>query len=574
MSAAPPAVALASLLSVQRAAQRAARLAAARSARIDRRSSSTAPSVWHAKVGAALVVLAGFITGCVSSTALSSTASPSPTHSSTRALAPVALVDGTRSSAAAAAWTWHVTFHGGEAIDVGSLETRLCFSGAPPLRVAPEGYAARRGLRENPALWTPMQGRGAPVPVDDDGIVTAGLSPGACVHFTVDLEGWARELQRPDQVVSVGRTVVASPDVWLWRPRPWPAGAMGSLVVDAAPSARGAQLAAPFARDGAAWRVPPSTYVQTTYAALGHFDEAKLVHDASVVDAIFLPGSNPLEQATLTRWLDVALSDVAVVFGRVPVTSLMVFIVPLAARRAVLAGFLGRGGGRAHALVLVGDVASTKDPDTHERGARHDHDREDVHAPQADADPDDEEDDQGRWVLTHELAHLLLPPVRREDAWLNEGLATWHQEMLPARAGRRTERSARARLMQGFATGALRAREDRLSLQEACAQMDARLSYQHCYWGGARLIELLVEDVGQGALDAFIAALNERAALDATPQRARALLHQVAVSGPPLAAQAARRLAALWSRFAHEPFPQVSSSSWEQEQAQGKTQSR
>ena len=46
------------------------------------------------------------------------------------------------------------------------------------------------------------------------------------------------------------------------------------------------------------------------------------------------------------------------------------------------------------------------------------------------------------WTATHELAHLLLPFVDYNDAWLSEGVATYYQTVLRARAGRMSEREA------------------------------------------------------------------------------------------------------------------------------------
>jgi hypothetical protein len=107
-------------------------------------------------------------------------------------------------------------------------------------------------------------------------------------------------------------------------------------------------------------------------------------------------------------------------------------------------------------------------------------------------------------------------------------------------------------------TGRARADADRLTLDVACNEMDARHSYQHCYWGGAALTALLADDVGTDAVMALVRALHDSAPLDATPRSARELLHRVAIEATDaVAADAARRLWALWERFRHEPFPDV-----------------
>ena len=57
------------------------------------------------------------------------------------------------------------------------------------------------------------------------------------------------------------------------------------------------------------------------------------------------------------------------------------------------------------------------------------------------------------WVLMHELSHLLHPNLEGDGRWLYEGLATYYQEALRARAGSLTEADAWQRLHQGFERG-------------------------------------------------------------------------------------------------------------------------
>ena len=194
---------------------------------------------------------------------------------------------------------------------------------------------------------------------------------------------------------------------------------------------------------------------------------------------------------------------------------------------------MGRGGGPS-ALLLVGrgPMVVEDDPDTLA--------------------------DQGRWVLTHELAHALLPPVVRSDAWFNEGLTTWHQEVLPAAAGRRPRDIAEAQLRVGLRTGAARSRQDGLSLERACREMDARGSYQHCYWGGAALMVLLAREVGDDGVFALVRAIHAQGAVDAVPQPAAELLAKAAeTAAEPAARRAARTLLRLWRRHRDGLFPAV-----------------
>ena len=57
------------------------------------------------------------------------------------------------------------------------------------------------------------------------------------------------------------------------------------------------------------------------------------------------------------------------------------------------------------------------------------------------------------WTATHELSHMMLPYVRRQQRWLSEGFAQYYQNLLLARAGRYTEQEAWRRLYEGFERG-------------------------------------------------------------------------------------------------------------------------
>jgi hypothetical protein len=466
-----------------------------------------------------IVVVVGTTGGCATATRPAPSA---PTSEADRATDDVEAIVGRRERPARAIPRWSVRLLPGVDVDVGVVATRLCFDGPPPPRVGPEHGPALKHLVGTPRAVSVDGVVGDALVVVDDGIVTAGLAPGACVAFDVDVEAAARVIDARDVAAVVGRAVLASPDVWLWRPKPWPRDVVaGTLVVDDE-----AKVALPFrALGGGRFEVRSSAFALQSYSALGGF-AGRRAHDRRgvVLDVVrLLPGG--VDDGRLSTWLDVAIDDVAAPLGRFPVGRMLVFVWPMAGERPILSAFLGRGGG-ASAVFLVADRV-------------------------VDGDNSDVDDDGGRWVLTHELAHALLPPVRRADAWLNEGLTTWHQEVLPMAAGRRTRAVASAQLAIGFRTGAGRARRDGLSLQRACAEMDRFGSYQHCYWGGAALIELLADDVGDDGVFALVRAVQALGPVDAAPSSAETL--------SALAKRAAKRLMALWKRHRDGHFPDVAS---------------
>ncbi len=429
---------------------------------------------------------------------------------------------------------WHVRLLPGAAVESGVVATQLCFAGLPPPRVGPEHRPALAFLLGTPQALTPRGVVLEPaLEVDDRGIVTERLPPGACVGFDVDIEAAALAIDRRDVATQVGRAIVASPDVWLWRPLPWPADVdAGVLAIEPDSDA-----ALPFERDSTgAYVVRESTFLLQSYGAFGARGPRERRRRRGVdLDVVHLTAAGP-PAAQLGAWLEVAVDDVAGPLGHFPTERVLVLVWPVLGHRPIVSGFLGRGGG-VSAVFLVDDDVS-----------------EGAGEPEGPA-----VDDDGRWVLTHELAHALLPPIRRVDAWFNEGLTTWHQEVLPARAGRRLRAEASAQLGRGFRTGAARAASDGLSLERACAERDRLGTDQHCYWGGAALIELLADEVGDDGVEALVRAAHGSAAIDAPPMSAEAVLMAIArgQSSSPLAQRAADHLLALWRRHRDGHFPDV-----------------
>ena len=72
---------------------------------------------------------------------------------------------------------------------------------------------------------------------------------------------------------------------------------------------------------------------------------------------------------------------------------------------------------------------------------------------------------RGEWVTVHELSHLWLPPVDRDDAWFSEGFASYYQNILRSRAGTYSEAEAWTELLAGFDRG--RTEAGALPLREA-----------------------------------------------------------------------------------------------------------
>ncbi|SFD33186.1 hypothetical protein [Pseudoalteromonas denitrificans] len=80
------------------------------------------------------------------------------------------------------------------------------------------------------------------------------------------------------------------------------------------------------------------------------------------------------------------------------------------------------------------------------------------------------------WTAVHELSHLYLPKFNTEDLWLSEGLATYYQVVLRARAGFTNDLEGWEKMLDGFERGMRD--ENGLNLRQTNETM-------HYYWGGA-----------------------------------------------------------------------------------------
>lgn len=399
----------------------------------------------------------------------------------------------------------------------GGVSLRYCPGASRPRRLVPENRRAR------PFLVSATDDEGQALPLDDQGVRTRDLI--GCARLVIDVARMADTLDDKDLAQRVGDDVIATPDLWLWRPEPFSEDAR--LRLRAEPSAFDAAL--PWVQeDGARLLVSPATYRLKSDAAFGRFatEELQLAGTRLAVARLDDGRAPP----ALARWLTESVRAVATVPGSYPAARVNVLVVPTHVSRPIVVGFYSRGGGPT-ALFYVGDTAPELD----------------------DADLEA----TGRWALTHELAHALLPPVQPQDAWLNEGIATWYQDLLARRTGLlRDDVSYWTELLRGLQTGRARAAEDRLSLVEASQRMHATGAYQHAYWGGVALALLAeVEAAEQGAsLDDWVRELRRRFPHDDQARSARQLLAAID-SGK--ASVAARALERAFERHKDEPWPDV-----------------
>ncbi len=275
------------------------------------------------------------------------------------------------------------------------------------------------------------------------------------------------------------RAVALSAGDWLFRPVPRPATVRATMRF-ALPAGMGVSV--PWRREGDVRVLGDVDFRFLAHTAFGNMDRLSLDVAGGRIDAAVLPGTGVARDA-VRAWLQKAASAVSTVGGRFPADHTQVVVAPVApGPNPVAFGLVGRSGGASVLLLL-----------------------------RRRADPHVLADD---WVAVHELSHLLLPFVRRQDAWLSEGMATYYEEMLRVRAGLQPEQAAFQNLDDGFRRG--RSSAPGLDLDEASRRMFAQHDFQRVYWSGARF--MLAADVAlrtrperPSSLDRVVAGMGEPA---------------------------------------------------------------
>jgi hypothetical protein len=126
----------------------------------------------------------------------------------------------------------------------------------------------------------------------------------------------------------------------------------------------------------------------------------------ATVQIDFAPGQLDLPQDRVIEWIRQAVVAVSTYYGRFPVSSDRVLVVPAAGKHGVLRGTTwGDVGGYPAFTRMVLGQSTTSDELT---------------------------DD---WTMTHELVHTAFPSLDDEHHWLEEGLATYIEPIARVQAG-------------------------------------------------------------------------------------------------------------------------------------------
>jgi len=177
----------------------------------------------------------------------------------------------------------------------------------------------------------------------------------------------------------------------------------------------------------------------------------------------------------IREWVGDAAQVVTPLFGRFPVDRSTLFVVPAKGEDEVVFGKVLSLAG-ASVVLVVGDKMPA--------AARH-----------------------RDWVLVHELFHLGFPTFRGEGRWLGEGLATYYEPILRARAGWTTEPEVYRQFARNMPRG--------VPARGSSGGLAHRDDLDSIYWGGALFcfaadVRIREETRGKHSLDDVIRAALAR----------------------------------------------------------------
>lgn len=379
-------------------------------------------------------------------------------------------------AAAAASMHYRVTAD----VQLEYFDVNACFEGSMPGRLIARNEGAADLLRavhfEAGDERVELKPRGAVLMMPRSG------AP-ACVQYRVDLRGIGARQWR-----SVGwrsrDAIVLDPGLWLWHPAMVSEKTRWLIEFELPPHY---DVSAPWRRIvDAPGRVSYLVHDRMpgwdARVAVGRFSVGSVELPGGRLRYALLPGVPAPHGEAMRRWVTSAAGALVSAHGRLPVPDVQLLLVPIGrGGEAVPWGEVQRGGGDAVHLYI------------------------DQRRPA--------EEFMADWVLVHELAHLLHPVIEAGDRWLSEGIASYYQNVLRARAGMMSARSAWNELHAGFERG-IRGTPRGRSLAEVSETMMRDHTFMRVYWSGAAIalladVELRRRSGGAQSLDTALSAFSD-----------------------------------------------------------------
>jgi hypothetical protein len=274
-----------------------------------------------------------------------------------------------------------------------------------------------------------------------------GLPPDAQGRFSyeIDLGRMARDAADPDVAYASGSAVVAPASTWLLRPAPERDDVTLRVRVHPPP---GADFATGLRRRGDAYELMAHEAPVATYSVFGKFRRAFVSvrgrEGMARVDVVTPGGHLAASPRVQASWIGDSVRAVAEFWQGFPVARALVVVLPVGGRSGVLFGKLLPESAPG-ILLQVGDQTTADDL-------------------------------AADWIAVHELFHLGVPSFDEHGKWFDEGLATYFEPIIRARAGVLDEAGLWRELAPGLLRGAAAAQG---------APLRSLRAFQDVYWGGA-----------------------------------------------------------------------------------------
>ena len=362
------------------------------------------------------------------------------------------------------------------------LDVRACFEAPVPRRLMARSERAA-GLLRAVSFHTLNKNKTVELKPQGSILTLPRTDAPACMQYRVDLATTGTRQPRSDNW-RARDVIVLDPALWLWYPDGVREDQHWRLDFELPP---GYDVSAP-------WRRVSRSEGTVTYdvrermpgwearVAIGRFKVESIKLPGGRIRYALLPGEPAADVQAIRHWVTSGARALVSAYGRLPVPDVQLLVVPIGrGREPVPWGEVQRGGGDAVHLYI------------------------DQRRPASEFMTD--------WVLVHELSHLLHPVIDASDRWLYEGIASYYQNVLRARAGLRSAQWSWDALHAGFERG-IRGTPRGRSLAEVSETMMRDHSYMRVYWSGAAIalladVELRRRTAGAQSLDTALAAFGD-----------------------------------------------------------------
>jgi hypothetical protein len=287
-------------------------------------------------------------------------------------------------------------------------------------------YASTKG-------WIPVERRGSAWAIP--------CSHGCQVRYGYSLDEAARTLADPETALASGGVVVAPPATWLLRPDA-DAGRF-RLRVAIGPPQRFATAMRGSPGGPGTFEAAASELEDSSFAVFGTFGLDRLENGTMRTSIAIAPHGLGLSDADVLQWIKRAVDGLLAYYRRPFVDRVLVIVLAGAPGSPTRGETMGDAGPAVLVRAASGLTAA--------------HTRDD-------------------WVVTHELIHVSLPALGHEHAWLSEGIATYVEPIVRARAGLVPVETFWRDLVEGLPQG-LPGPQD--------AGLEGTADWGRVYWGGA-----------------------------------------------------------------------------------------